>query len=93
MEACRFWLDTELALVRPEVVLALGGTAGKALLGKGFRITQERGRWHDGPHGTAVLTTFHPAYLLRLEGEDLARIEAVVDDDLDKVKERLASAG
>jgi DNA polymerase len=91
--ACRLWLDTELALVRPAVVLALGGTAGKALLGKGFKITQERGRWHDGPHGIAVLTTFHPAYLLRLEGDDLARIEAVVDADLDQVKARLANAG
>jgi DNA polymerase len=91
--ACRFWLDTELALVRPAVILALGGSAGKALLGKGFKITRERGRWHDGPRGTAVLTTFHPAYLLRLEGDDLARIEAVVDADLDLVKARLASAG
>jgi DNA polymerase len=91
--ACRFWLDTELSLVRPAVILALGGSAGKALLGKGFKITQERGRWHDGPHGAAVLTTFHPAYLLRLEGDDLARTEAVVDADLDLVKARLASAG
>ncbi len=89
--ACRFWLDTELALVRPAVVLALGGSAGKALLGKGFKITQERGRWHNGPHGIAVLTTFHPAYLLRLEGEDLSRIEAIVDADLDLVKARLVN--
>ncbi len=89
--ACRLWLDTELALVRPAMVLALGGSAGKAMLGKGFKITQERGRWHVGPHNTAVLTTFHPAYLLRLEGADLARIEAIVEADLDLVKTRLAS--
>lgn len=91
--ACRLWLDIELALVRPAVVLALGGSAGKALLGKGFKITQERGRWHVGPHDTAVLTTFHPAYLLRLEGDDLARVEAIVEADLDLVGARLASAG
>lgn len=91
--ACRFWLDTELALVRPAVVLALGGSAGKALLGKGFRITQDRGQWRDGPHGAAVLTTFHPAYLLRLEGADLARVEAIVDADLDLVRDRLAALG
>jgi uracil-DNA glycosylase len=89
--ACRLWLETELALVRPAVVLALGGSAGKALLGKGFKITQERGRWHAGPQGTAVLTTFHPAYLLRLEGDDLARTEAIVEADLDLVRARLAS--
>jgi DNA polymerase len=88
--ACRLWLETELALVRPAVILALGGTAGKALLGKGFKITQERGRWREGPDGAAVLTTFHPAYLLRLEDDALARAEAAVNDDLDAVRARLA---
>ena len=88
--ACRPWLETELALVRPEVILALGGTAGKALLGKGFKITQERGRWREGPRGSAVLTTFHPAYLLRLEDDALAQAEAAVNADLDQVKARLA---
>lgn len=87
--ACRLWLDTEIGLVRPAVILALGGTAGKALLGKGFKITRERGRWHPGPHGAAILTTFHPAYLLRLEDDALARAEATIDADLDAVKERL----
>lgn len=88
--ACRIWFDTEIALVRPAVILALGGTAGKALLGKDFKITQERGRWREGPHGSAVLTTFHPAYLLRLEDEALARAEAAVNADLDAVRARLA---
>ena len=90
--ACHFWLDTEIALVRPAVILALGGSAGKALLGKGFKITQERGRWHAGPGGSAILTTFHPAYLLRLEDPELARATAVVEADLDAVRARLAQA-
>lgn len=88
--ACRLWLDTELALVRPHVILALGGTAGQALLGKGFKITQERGHWREGPFGLAVLTTFHPAYLLRLEDDALARAEEAVNADLDAVSARLA---
>jgi uracil-DNA glycosylase family 4 len=87
--ACHFWLDTEIALVRPAVILALGGSAGKALLGKGFKITQERGRWHTGPGGSAILTTFHPAYLLRLEDPELARATAVVELDLDAIRARL----
>lgn len=89
--ACRLWLDTEIGLVRPAILLALGGTAGKALLGKGFKITQERGRWHPGPHGSAIITTFHPAYLLRLEDEALARAEATINADLDAVKAKLAT--
>ncbi|MGN6812924.1 MAG: uracil-DNA glycosylase, partial [Thermomicrobiales bacterium] len=88
--ACRLWLDTELALVRPAVILALGGTAGKALLGKNFKISQERGRWHEGPNDSAIITTFHPAYLLRLEDDALARAETPVNADLDAVKRRLA---
>ena len=88
--ACRLWLETELALVRPAAILALGGTAAKALLGKGFKISQERGRWREGPRGIAVLATFHPAYLLRLEDADLARAEEAVNADLDAVKARLA---
>lgn len=88
--ACRLWLDTEIGLVRPTVILALGGSAGKALLGKGFKITQERGRWYPGPHGAAIITTFHPAYLLRLEDEALARAETTVNADLDAVRAKLA---
>ena len=87
--ACHLWLDVEIGLVRPQVILALGGTAGKALLGKGFKITQERGRWHPGQHGAAIITTFHPAYLLRLEDTTLARAESTVNIDLDAVKARL----
>lgn len=90
--ACHFWLDTEIALVRPAVILALGGSAGKALLGKSFKITQERGRWHEGPGGSAILTTFHPAYLLRLEDPELARATVEVARDLDAVRARLAQA-
>lgn len=89
--ACRFWLDTEIGLVRPEVILALGGSAGKALLGPTFKITQGRGQWLPGPHGAAILTTFHPAYLLRLEDEALAQAEATVNADLDAVGARLAA--
>jgi uracil-DNA glycosylase family 4 len=87
--ACHLWLDVEIGLVRPQVILALGGTAGKALLGKGFKITQERGRWHPGPRGAAIITTFHPAYLLRLEDTALVRAESTVNIDLDAVKARL----
>ncbi len=90
--ACRFWLDTEIRLVQPQVILALGGTAGKALLGKQFKISQERGQWHPGPYGAAIITTFHPAYLLRLEDTALAQAEALVNADLDAVLAKLATA-
>jgi probable DNA metabolism protein len=64
--ACRPWLEAELAQVRPEFVLCLGAMAARALLGPGFSVLRERGRWYTVADGPAVLATVHPSYLLRL---------------------------
>ncbi|MEJ7652278.1 MAG: uracil-DNA glycosylase family protein [Chloroflexia bacterium] len=88
--ACGVWLDIELRAVKPQVILALGGSAGKALLGKDFKISQDRGRLFPGPDGSSVLATYHPAYLLRLESPELETAEALVASDLDIVSRRLA---
>ena len=63
--ACRPWLDAELALVRPKVVVCLGATAAQALLGRGFKITRQRGELHEGPGGVIVTATVHPSSILR----------------------------
>jgi len=89
LAACRFWLDTELALVRPELILGLGGTAGKVLVGKDFRITADRGAWREGPNGIPTLVTFNPAYILHLEGEAQAQAEALAHADLETLRRRL----
>ncbi len=92
MRACRPWLDLELAQVQPQIILALGGTAGKALLGKTFKITQQRGTLLRTPEGLSVLATFHPAYLLRLESPELQAAEQLVRQDLARVKQELATS-
>jgi uracil-DNA glycosylase family protein len=69
IRACRPWLDAELALVRPQVLVTLGATAGKALLGPKFRITAERGEpraWND----LTLVPTIHPSAILRADDED-----------------------
>jgi uracil-DNA glycosylase len=70
VRACRPWLDLELDLVEPRVVVALGATAAQALISPSFRITEERGRLlpatGDGPR---LLATLHPSSILRLTGE------------------------
>ncbi len=66
IEACRWWLERELALVKPEIVVALGATAAQAMLGRSVRILSERGTKHVHPAGFTVLVTVHPSYLLRL---------------------------
>jgi DNA polymerase len=64
IRACRPWLDQELALVQPEIVVCLGATAAQALLGRSFRVTKERGKKVRAPFGIAVATV-HPSSVLR----------------------------
>ncbi|AXK72039.1 DUF4130 domain-containing protein [Lysobacter sp. TY2-98] len=63
--ACRGWLERELELLQPEYIVGLGATAATALLGRGFPLMRERGRWHPAPDGTPVLATVHPSWVLR----------------------------
>ena len=54
IQACRFWLDVEMVRLRPKLVVAMGGTAARALLGRAVTITRERGRPIELPDGSAV---------------------------------------
>ncbi len=67
---CRWWLDAELANVRPNLVVAMGATAAEALTGSGTGILQRRGKVERTPAGHDVLITVHPSYLLRLTDND-----------------------
>jgi len=80
--ACRPWLDAELALVQPNVLLCLGATAAQALLGRNFRVTRERGRPVDSDLAPHVLATIHPSAILRADKENREREWAAFVDDL-----------
>ncbi|MDB5900924.1 MAG: uracil-DNA glycosylase protein-like protein, partial [Ramlibacter sp.] len=69
--ACRHWLDEEIALVRPRVLVALGGTAARSLLARPVAVLSERGEWFEREDGVRVLVTLHPSALLRLPPEQL----------------------
>ena len=66
IEACYQWLEGEMAAVKPALIVCLGATAAKVLLGPRFRITQQRGQVQSREGLPDVLATFHPSYLLRL---------------------------
>lgn len=66
VQACRWWLDAERALVKPRLIVSLGATAALGVLGRKIAVTKERGRPVLLDDGTAVLPTVHPSYLLRL---------------------------
>jgi DNA polymerase len=63
--ACRPWLGAEIAVVQPRVLVCLGATAAQSLLGKQFRVTQERGRWLESQLAERVTATIHPSAILR----------------------------
>ena len=80
--ACRPWLDAELAVVRPEVLVCLGATAAQALLGRQFRVTRQRGQLIESPLAPIATATVHPSSVLRAPDEEARRLErqALVDD-------------
>ncbi|MGE5618517.1 MAG: uracil-DNA glycosylase [Sphingomonadaceae bacterium] len=63
-------LDRELKIISPKLILCLGNLAANVLIHRGFRMTQEHGQWFSGPSGKKLIATYHPAYILRLEGSD-----------------------
>jgi uracil-DNA glycosylase family protein len=69
IEACRPWLAAELAILRPRVLVCLGTTASKALLGPDFRLMKERGKFLQTPWAPKLLATFHPSAVLRAQDE------------------------
>jgi uracil-DNA glycosylase len=70
INACRPWLDAELAQVRPEVLVCLGATAAKALLGRSFRVTQSRGQFVDSDLAPLTTATVHPSSILRARSDE-----------------------
>ncbi len=75
IEACKPWLREELALLSPEAVVLLGATAGKALLGASFRVTQARGKPIDSDLAPLVTATIHPSAILRAPDDDARQAE------------------
>ena len=82
VDACHQWLEREVESVKPEVIVALGATAARAVIGKDFKVSLMRGRFVESPLAPHVFATFHPSALLRLreEGEKEAAFEQLVSD-------------
>lgn len=80
--ACRPWLEAELAVVGPRVLVCLGATAAQALLGRDFRVTQRRGALVDTDLAPVATATVHPSSILRAQDEESRRAEyaAFVED-------------
>jgi DNA polymerase len=89
--ACRPWLDKEIELVKPRVVVCLGATAAQALLGRAFRVTKQRGEMFPQDAGHVVTATVHPSSILRAPDAASRESElAALTEDLRQVAKHLA---
>jgi uracil-DNA glycosylase len=88
VQACRPWLDAELELVRPAVLVCLGAVAAQGLLGAKVRVTRDRGKPVDSDLADFVTVTVHPSSILRAGERRHEAYEAFVHD-LERVAERL----
>jgi DNA polymerase len=75
ISACRPWLEAEIALVKPKVIVALGATAAQALLGAKFRVTKQRGQFIESTLAPYVMATVHPSSILRAPDDEARRLE------------------
>jgi uracil-DNA glycosylase len=80
--ACRPWLEAEIAVVKPDVVVALGATAAQALIGPQFRVTKQRGEFIESTLAPYVMATVHPSSILRAPDDETRQLEyrRFVDD-------------
>ncbi len=88
--ACRPWLDAELELLRPKVLVCLGATAAQALLGRQFRVSRDRGVPVESDLAPVVMATVHPSSILRSENRE--EETALLVEDLRRVAEALRAA-
>jgi uracil-DNA glycosylase len=88
--ACRPWLDAELALLKPRVLVCLGATAAQALLGRQFRVSKDRGVPVESDLAPVVMATVHPSSILR--SDDREAEMAMFVEDLRRVAEVLRAA-
>ncbi|HAW36504.1 MAG TPA: uracil-DNA glycosylase [Erythrobacter sp.] len=90
IDTCRWWIESERAIVQPKLVLAMGASAARGMLGKTVSITKARGRPIPLEDGSELWVTAHPSYLLRLDGPAREEQARLFDADLAAVRARLA---
>jgi DNA polymerase len=89
--ACAYWFDRELAIVQPKIVVALGGTAAKSLLGPKVKVTESRGQFVDWDRDPMILATVHPSILRSPDDVSRASAKEAFIADLTVVSTALAA--
>ena len=93
VEACHPWLEAEIALIKPKMIVCLGATAARAMLGRTYRLTRERGTFTSHPWAPSITATVHPSAILRApDEEDRHRQYQEFVADLKQIKKKLRTA-
>ena len=91
VDACHQWLEKEIEKIQPQVIVALGSTAAKAIISRDFKVSVQRGQFVDSPLAPHVFATFHPSALLRLrEAEEREAAFKQLVKDLRLIQKALA---
>jgi DNA polymerase len=89
--ACRPWLEVEIAAIKPRILVCLGATAAQALLGRTFKVSQQRGEFVPSPLAPRATATVHPSSILRAPDDEARRLEMErFVKDLEKIAAELA---
>lgn len=85
-EACREFLDAQLEILKPRIILICGRVALASMLDNAAGITKVRGKWFDGPYGAKMMPIFHPSYLLRNDSREKGSPKWLMWQDIQEVK-------
>ncbi len=89
IKACKKWLDLELSIIKPTVIVCVGGPSASVIIHKGFKMTEERGQWFtDSIYAPFAIAVYHPAYVLRLQGASFDRARELLSTDIAEAKKK-----
>jgi uracil-DNA glycosylase family 4 len=86
------WLEKQIAVIQPAVILCLGAPAANAIIHRNFKMTQERGQWMESKYTRHAMAALHPAYILRQEGDAYTQSRQTLIDDLIAARDRAREA-
>jgi DNA polymerase len=92
INACLPWLEQQLAIIKPLVILCLGGPAASVIIRKDFRMTKERGLWFPSPYAKYAMAALHPAFILRQYGENFESARASLVSDIAAARRKVIEA-
>lgn len=86
-EACRQYLDAQIEILKPKIILLCGKVALSSMIDTSLGITKVRGKWYDGPHGSKMMPIFHPSYLLRNDSREKGSPKWLMWQDIQAIKQ------